>query len=93
MEQAIQTSFAQTGSSSPVSLSGCLPLTMADTGNMHTVKVIKGRDDTRRFLESLGFVEGSLVSVVAELGGNVIVSVKDTRVAVSKAMAARIYVL
>ena len=61
-----------------------IPLTMVNTGEYVHVKRIRGKDDTRRFLETLGFTEN------AELGGNMIINVKGTRVAVSKAMAARI---
>ena len=57
-----------------------------------TVKQIRGRDDTRRFLESMGFVTGGQVTVVSKIGGNLIVEVKDTRVALSQNMAARIQI-
>ncbi len=67
-----------------------IPLTMVNTGEYVHVKRIRGKDDTRRFLETLGFTENAEVVVVAELGGNMIINVKGTRVAVSKAMAARI---
>lgn len=69
-----------------------MPLSMTKTGEKATVKEIHGRGDTRRFLESLGFVEGGDVTVVSEMGGNLIVSVKDTRVALSRAMACKIVV-
>ena len=69
-----------------------MPLTMAQSGTSNTVCGIHGKDETRRFLESLGFVEGGLVTVISELGGNLIVNVKDTRVALSKSMANRIMV-
>lgn len=67
-----------------------MPLAMVTPGAEVKVVSIKGRDNTKRFLENLGFVEGAIISVVSELAGNVIVSVKDTRVAVDKAMATRI---
>ena len=69
-----------------------MPLTMAQPGMESSVKRINGKDETRRFLESLGFVEGSAVTVVSEMGGNLIVNVKDTRVAISRAMANRIMI-
>lgn len=69
-----------------------MPLTMAPSGQASTVKKISGKDETRRFLASLGFVEGGEVTVVSELGGNLIVSVKDARVALSKSLAGRILV-
>lgn len=49
-------------------------------------------DETRRFLESLGFVAGSTVSIVSENGGNFIVNVKGSRIALSKALACKIFV-
>ena len=69
-----------------------MPLTMMDTGMEATVKTIRGKDQTRQFLRNLGFVEGAKVSVVSSLAGNVIVSVKDTRVAISEKMASRLMV-
>lgn len=69
-----------------------LPLSMASPGRESTVSVINGRDDTKRFLENLGFVEGAQVTVISELGGNVIVNVKDSRIAISKSMATRVLV-
>ena len=69
-----------------------MPLTMARSGETAKVKQIHGKEETRRFLESLGFVEGGDVTVVSEMCGNLIVNVKDTRVALSKAMAGRIMV-
>ena len=69
-----------------------MPLTMAPSGSENTVKKVTGKDETRRFLESLGFVEGGRVIVVSEMGGNLIVNVKDTRIALSKSMAGRILV-
>ena len=69
-----------------------MPLTMARIGETATVKQIHGKDETRRFLESLGFVEGGSVTVVSEMGGNLIVNVKDTRIALSRSMASKIMV-
>lgn len=69
-----------------------MPLSMARTGEKNTVKSIRGKDDARRFLESLGFLEGGIVTVVSEMGGNLIVNVKDTRIALSKSMANKIMV-
>ncbi len=69
-----------------------MPLSFSPAGTVVSIKAIKGRDDTRRFLESLGFVVGGNVMVVSEMGGNMIVNVKESRVALSKAMANRIYV-
>ena len=69
-----------------------MPLSMLSTGEIKKVIKINGKDDTRRFLENLGFVEGSEVSVISEIAGNLIVNIKDTRVAIDKAMANRIIV-
>lgn len=69
-----------------------MPLTMANTGEEIIIRKIGGNPDTRKFLENLGFVAGSSVTVISEIGGNVIVNVKDSRVAVSKEMAQKIMV-
>lgn len=69
-----------------------MPLTMLTNGQESTVKRITGKDEVRAFLKSLGFVEGGTVSVVNEIDGNLIVNVKDTRIALSKSMACRIMV-
>ncbi|MCD8382248.1 MAG: ferrous iron transport protein A [Clostridiales bacterium] len=69
-----------------------MPLTMAPTGQENTVKRITGKDETRRFLANLGFVEGGSVTVISEVSGNLIVNVKDTRIALSKSMANRVMV-
>ena len=69
-----------------------MPLTFANVGEKAVVKEIRGKDETRRFLENLGFVAGTVVTVVSEIGGNLIVNVKDTRVAIGKDMANKIMV-
>lgn len=69
-----------------------MPLTMAETGREIQIKKIGGKEETRRFLESLGFVLGGFVTVVSEINGNLIVKVKDSRIAVSKEMANKIMV-
>lgn len=69
-----------------------MPLTMANTGEPIVIKKVGGKEETRRFLENLGFVTGSVVTVVSETGGNLIVNVKDSRVAIGKDMANRIMV-
>lgn len=69
-----------------------MPLTMLNTGQKATVKRVTGKGETRQFLASLGFVEGGVVSVVNEIDGNLIVSIKDSRIALSRSMAARILV-
>ena len=69
-----------------------MPLTMARSGEAITIRAVRGKDETRRFLESLGFVEGGKVTIVLEMGGNLILSVKESRVALDKTMAMRIMV-
>ena len=69
-----------------------MPLTMAKTGETVTVGRITGRDEMRQHLAELGFVVGSDVTVVSEVDGNVIVQVKDSRVALDRTMANRIMV-
>lgn len=69
-----------------------MPLTMAKTGIINQIKKVGGREETRRFLESLGFVTGGQVTVVSEISGNVIVKVKESRVAISREMANKIYI-
>jgi len=65
---------------------------MAKAGEENLIRKIGGKAETRQFLENLGFVVGGAVTVVAAIGGNVIVRVKDSRVAVSREMANKIMV-
>ena len=67
-------------------------LTMLRQGESGLISHIGGRPETKLFLENLGFVVGSPVTVVSAIGGNLIVSVKDTRVAISREMAGKIFV-
>lgn len=69
-----------------------MPLTMVNTGEPNVIKKIGGKEETRRFLQNLGFVTGGVVTVVSEVGGNMIVNVKDSRVAIGKDMANKIMV-
>lgn len=69
-----------------------MPLAMSPLGEEKTVHQVRGKDDTRSFLQGLGFVEGAKVIPISENGGNMIINVKDTRIAISKAMATRILV-
>ena len=69
-----------------------MPLTLVNIGEENIIRKVGGNPDTRKFLENLGFVAGSAVTVVSESGGNVIVNVKDSRVAVSREMACKIMV-
>lgn len=69
-----------------------MPLSMVKQGEQNVIKKIGGKEDTRRFLENLGFVVGGSVTVVSDIGGNMIVNVKESRVAIGKDMANRIMV-
>lgn len=69
-----------------------MPLSMVSGGEEFLVKKINGKEEVRRFLENLGFVAGAQVSLVSKISGNVIVQVKDSRVAISKEMAQKIIV-
>ncbi|MDR1107648.1 MAG: ferrous iron transport protein A [Spirochaetaceae bacterium] len=69
-----------------------MPLVLARPGEKNSIKRIGGRDDTRKRLETLGFVVGGDVTVVSKINGNMIVTVKDARVALSREMADKILV-
>lgn len=69
-----------------------MPLILASQGNEVNIKNITGNDETKRFLNSLGFVVGETVKIVSELGGNLIINVKGSRIALDKSMARRIIV-
>lgn len=69
-----------------------MPLSMISSGESGVINRISGRDDTKRFLNNLGFVEGSSVTVINKVEGNIIVSVMDSRIAIGKNMANKIMV-
>lgn len=69
-----------------------MPLTMVKEGEPNIIKKVGGKEETRRFLENLGFVTGGIVTVVSETRGNMIVNVKDSRIAIGKDMANKIMV-
>ena len=69
-----------------------MPLSMIAEGLPSVIKKIGGKEETRRFLENLGFVVGGTVTVISQIGGNMIVNVKDARVAIGKDMANKIMV-
>ncbi|MBS6444614.1 MAG: ferrous iron transport protein A [Ruminococcus sp.] len=69
-----------------------MPLTFATVGQQNIIKRIGGSAETKKFLETLGFVVGSEITVVNEIGGNVIVNIKESRVAISKEMANKIMI-
>lgn len=69
-----------------------MPLTFAEAGEENIIKKIGGKPEIKKHLENLGFVVGGSVRVINRLGGNVIVNVKETRVAVSSEMAQKIMI-
>ncbi len=69
-----------------------MPLTMAKTGETVTIGKITGKDEVRQHLAELGFVVGETVTVVSEIAGNLILQVKESRIALDKTMANRILV-
>lgn len=69
-----------------------MPLTMLNLGEAGLIKRISGQEETKRFLANLGFTVGSGVTVVSKISGNLIVSVKDSRVALSSELATKIFV-
>ncbi|WP_300368238.1 FeoA family protein [uncultured Subdoligranulum sp.] len=69
-----------------------MPLTMAKAGETVTIRKITGRDEVRQHLAELGFVVGESVTVISRLGGNLILQVKDSRIALDQTLAQRILV-
>ena len=69
-----------------------MPLTMARIGETVTIQKINGKDETRQHLAAMGFVERGLVTVVSEIAGNLILQVKESRIALDKSMANRIMI-
>ncbi len=69
-----------------------MPLAFADAGEVNIIKKIGGKEKTRKLLEKLGFVVGGTVTVVSEAGGNIIVNVRDSRIAIGREMANKILV-
>lgn len=69
-----------------------MPLTLATVGEKNTILKVGGRPDVKKHLENLGFVAGGSVTVITTMGGNVIVNVKEARVAISKEMAQKIMI-
>ncbi len=69
-----------------------MPLTLADVGKAYTIVRITGKDEVRTHLRNLGFVENGIVSIVSSINGNLIVEVKDGRMAMNESLARRIMV-
>ena len=69
-----------------------MPLTLVDVDEDNIIKKIGGKPEVKKHLENLGFVVGGNVQIVSTLGGNVIVNVKEARVAISEEMARKIMI-
>ncbi len=69
-----------------------MPLTLADIGKTEIIKRVGGGEEQKRFLENLGFVPGGEITLVSKIAGNVIVNVKESRVAISEVLAQKIMV-
>ena len=69
-----------------------MPLTVAKTGETVTIRKITGKDEVRQHLAELGFVVDSDVTVVSEIAGNLILQVKDSRIALDRTMANRVMI-
>lgn len=69
-----------------------MPLTLANIGEENTIQRVGGSQETRKHLENLGFVAGSRVTVISNMAGNLIVGVKESRVAISQEMAGKIMI-
>lgn len=69
-----------------------MPLTVVDAGIDYVIKRIGGKPEVKQHLENLGFVVGTVVSLMSTMGGNIIVKVKESRVAISREMAQKILV-
>lgn len=69
-----------------------MPLTMAKKGETNYIQKVTGRDDVRQHLAELGFVVGERVTVISEIGGNMILQVKNCRIAINRGMANRILI-
>ena len=69
-----------------------MPLTFAEAGETNVIKKVGGNPEVKQHLEDMGFVAGTPVSVITAIGGNVIVNVKEVRVAISREMAQKIMI-
>ena len=69
-----------------------MPLTMAKPGETVTIRKITGKDEVRQHLAELGFVVDSAITIISQLGGNLILQVKDSRIALDKTLANRVMI-
>ena len=70
-----------------------MQLSMVKEGEINTICKVGGKEETRKFLENLGFVSGGEVTVVSQINGNIIVNVKGSRVAIGRDMANKVMVM
>ena len=69
-----------------------MPLSFAEKGKDYEIKKVGGNQETKKHLEDLGFVSGSKVTIVSDVSGNLIVNIKESRVAINRDLANKIYV-
>lgn len=69
-----------------------MPLIMAETGKPLLIKKTGGKEECRKFLESLGLIPGATISIISKISGNIIIQVKESRIAVNKELASKIIV-
>ena len=69
-----------------------MPIIIGQQGENYFIKKITGNDETKKFLSSLGFVVGEVVTIISKNGDNLIVNIKDSRIALGQSMASRIMV-
>lgn len=69
-----------------------LPLALADLNEEYVIRKVAGSSDVKKHLENLGFVVGGNITVITEMAGNLVVKVKEARVAVSREMAQKIFI-
>ena len=69
-----------------------LPLTFAEKNEIHVIKKVGGKGETKKHLEDMGFVTDALVSVISEVNGSLIVNIKDSKVALDKQLASKIMI-
>ena len=69
-----------------------MPLLFADDGAVNVIRSVKGTDEVRHHLSNLGFVVGGTVQIISRMGGNVIVNVKESRIAIDEKMASKIMI-
>ncbi len=69
-----------------------MPLTFAEVGEENIIRKIGGKQEVKAHLENLGFVVGGVVTIINTIGGNVIVNIKESRIAISKELAQKIMI-